>query len=371
MAGAADARLDREHFYRFYAADLSYFSAKVRPALRYKRIPYVEILPTPQVYREVIVARTGLAFVPIVVTADDEVLQDTSDILDALERRFPDPPLYPADPVLRLCAYLIELYADEFLVLPGLHYRWSFPESAAKARADFAAVNGDPAAAQRFADRIAGAMPFVGITPDTIPAIEAHTRELLACLSAHFERHPYVLGGRPSLADCALLGPLYAHLHLDAVPGRLLRESAPRVCNWIQRVNYPDPDAGGEWASPDALAPTLAPLLRLIGSDCAPLLLDNLRAFEAWARERPAGVDEPPRGVGGHSTSLRGIAVQRMTSPYGVWMLQRAVDAYAALDDAGRLAVDRSLAGSGCEPLLTVRVRERLVKRNFKLAFAG
>jgi glutathione S-transferase len=102
---AVDARLDRDHFYRFYGADLSYFSAKVRPALRYKRIPFVEILPTPQVYREVIIPRTGLAFIPIVITADDEALQDTSEILDQLEQRFPDPPLDPTDPVLRVAAW--------------------------------------------------------------------------------------------------------------------------------------------------------------------------------------------------------------------------------------------------------------------------
>ena len=32
-------RCDRDVFYRFYASEFSYFSAKVRPALRYKRIP--------------------------------------------------------------------------------------------------------------------------------------------------------------------------------------------------------------------------------------------------------------------------------------------------------------------------------------------
>src|SRR5215471_1008423 len=101
-----DSTLDRDHFYRFYASEVSYFSAKVRPVLRYKRIPHVELLATQRAYREVIVPRTGLAFIPVVVTDRDETLQDTSDILDFLERRFPDPPLYPRTPVQRLTAYL-------------------------------------------------------------------------------------------------------------------------------------------------------------------------------------------------------------------------------------------------------------------------
>jgi glutathione S-transferase len=359
--------LDRDHFYRLYGADVSYFTAKVRPALRVKRVPTVELLATPRAYREVIIPRTGLRFIPVVVTDRDETWQDTSVILDHLEARFPEPALYPSDPVLRVLAYLFEVYADEFLVLPAMHYRWSFPASIAKARADFAAVNGDPEAARTFADRMAGSIGFLGVSPDSIPAIEAHTRELLAALSAHFAVHPYLLGGRPSLADCALMGPLFAHLYLDAVPSQLLRETAPAVCHWIQRCNYPDPDDRGEWAAPAALAPTLRPLLRLIGSDAVPLLVDTVRAVEEWAATRPAGSDEPPRMVGGHATTLRGVRVNRYTSPYALWMVQRPLDAYRALAPAGRAGVDADLAGSGCEALLALQPSLRLGKRGFVL----
>jgi len=355
--------------FRFYASDFSYFSAKVRPALRYKRLPYVELLATPEAYRRVIRPRTGLGFIPVIVTPEDDTWQDTSEILDALEARCPDPPLYPEAGLLRVLAYLIELYADEFLILPGLHYRWSFPESVTKARADFAATNGDVAMANKFADRISGMLPYVGIVPDSIPAIEAHTQELLDALSAHFAHHPYLLGGRPSLADCALMGPFYAHLYLDAVPARLLRDRAPRVCHWIQRMNFPDPDAHGEWAAADELAATLQPLLRLIGSDAIPLLRDTLRAFDEWAAARPADVVEPPRGVGGHQTSLRGAIVQRMTSPYTLWMVQRPLDAYRQLSSSGRAEVDRYLGGTGCEALFSYEPRQRLGKRNFRLVF--
>lgn len=359
--------VDRDHYYRLYGADVSYFTAKVRPALRYKRVPHLELLATPRAYREVITPRTGLAFIPVVITDADETWQDTSVILDQLEARFPSPPLYPSEPLLRVAAYLFEVYADEFMVLPAMHYRWSFPESVAKARADFAAVNGDPAAAAKFANRMGGSIGFLGVSPASIPAIEAHLRDLLAALSAHFAVHPYLLGGRPSLADCALMGPLYAHLYLDAVPSRLLREAAPAVCHWIQRCNCPDPADAGEWASPAALRPTLRPLLELIGADAVPLLLDTLRAVEEWAATRPPDTVEPPRMVGGHTTRLRGVELNRYTSPYTLWMVQRPLDAYRALAPAERAAVDAYLAGSGCEPLLAYAPPLRLGKRNFKL----
>lgn len=362
--------IDRDTFFRFYGSEVSYFTAKVRPALRYKRVPHAEILSTPRVYREVIRPRTGLAFIPIVVTPEDETWQDTSDILDALERRFPDPPLYPATPVQRIAALLFELYADEFLLLPALHYRWSFPESTAKARADFAATNGDTAEANRFADRMSGVLPGVGVLPETIPAIEAHTMELLDHLERHLAEHPYLLGARPSLADCALMGPMYAHLYLDAVPSRLLRERAPRTCHWIERMNHPDPDSFAGWLPDDALAPTLRPLLELIGGDAVPYVLDTVRAFESWADGREPGQDEPPRGVGFHQSSLRGVAHGRYTSPYTLWMLQRVLDPYRALSPAERGAVERAVAATGCEAALRHEPRHRLAKHNNRLTLA-
>src|SRR5262245_59924726 len=130
--------------YRLYAAEISYFSGKVRPAFRYKRVPCLEILPTPAAYRQVIRPRVGFNMIPVVVTPDDETWQDSSDILDALEARHPDPPLYPTTPVQRAVCALVELYSDEFLILPGLHYRWSFPEGVTRGHADFACSNGAP-----------------------------------------------------------------------------------------------------------------------------------------------------------------------------------------------------------------------------------
>ena len=352
--------------YKFYAAEPSYFSGKVRPFFRYKDIPFEEIAPTPQVYREVIIPRTGLAFIPMVLTPQDETLQDTSDILDELERRFPEPPVYPPTAVQRVVAYLVELYADEFGILPAMHYRWSFPESETHARAEFARFSGNPDTAEAFADRMKRSLPLLGITAASIPAIEAHLRELLDVLSAHFAAHDYLLGSRMSLGDLALLGPLYAHLYLDVVPGRLLRETAPRVCAWIERMNHPVPRSGA-FLPGDSLAPTLRPLLELIGRDAVPMLLDNVRAFESWADTRPAEVVEPPRGVGMHDTTLRGVRFTRFTSPYTSWMVQRPLAAYHGLAPAGRAQVDAALAGTGLEGLLQFQPRHRLGKRNFKL----
>jgi glutathione S-transferase len=355
--------------WRYYGCENSYFSAKVRPALRYKGLHFAELLPTPAAYRDVIRPRTGLAFIPVLVTPEGDTWQDTSEILDALEHRHPAPPLYPASPVQRVVAYLLELYADEFLILPAMHYRWSTDEGREAARADFAAVSGEAETSRRFAARMGGSLPLLGVTEASAPAIEAHAAALFDALSDHFAEHLFLLGERPSLADCALMGPLYAHLRLDPVPSRLLRERALPVLQWIERMNRPDPDATGDWLPNDALAPTLHPVLALVGRDAAPLLRDSLAAFDAWAQAEPRIDATLPRGTGLHATSLRGVAFQRYTSPYLQWMAQRPLDAYAALDAAGRAAVDAALSGTGCETLLSFAPRRRVTKRKFQLVF--
>lgn len=349
--------------YRFYAAQLSYFSAKPRPALRYKRVPFDEILPTPQAYREVIRPRTGLAQIPVLVTPDDDVFQDSSVILDELERRFPDPPLYPTTPRQRMLGYLLEIYTDEFLMVPGVHYRWSYEESKTKAIADFAALSGDATTATQFAESVQAFTRMVGVSPETIPAIEAHTTELLTAFDAHLAVHPYVLGARPSLGDCALIGLLYPHLYLDAVPGRLMRAIAIRVCHWIERMNHPDPRSFGAWLAGDAIPATMRPVVDLAGRDAVPFVLDVARAFERWADQTSVRDGFLPRIVGMHRTRLRGVEFERVTTPYTMWMVQRVVDVYRSMAAAERADVDAELAGTGFEPLLAYEPRWR-VRRN-------
>lgn len=346
--------------YVFHGADVSYFSGKVRPALPQKSLWYREVIPD----MKEIVARTGVAFIPVLMTPDGEAWQDTSTILDRLEAAHPNPPLYPTTPVQRVVAYLIELYGDEIAILPAMHYRWSFAESEKKARADFALGSGNREAANQFADRMAQAKAMLGVSAATAPAIEAHLRALLDALCAHFEQHRFLLGDSMSLADCALMGPFYGHLFRDAVPERLLLETAFRVCCWIERMNRPPLDQRG-WLANDALAETLRPVLRIM-ADGVPMLLHAIRMIDAWADANPGAA--PPRAIGMVETPYRDTTLRAMCRPYTLWMVQRPLDAYAALGDADRARVDAALAGTGWEAVLACRPRHRMGKRGNDLA---
>jgi glutathione S-transferase len=351
--------------YRFHAFEVSYFSAKVRPALRYKQLWYEELrADLGEVKR-----RTGLGFIPILVTPEGETWQDSSEILDRLEARHPEPPLFPTTPVQRIAALLFELYADEFGLAPAMHWRWGRPEREASSRARFAAMTGSERAGHAAADAMVRRRDAVGATPEAAPALEAHTRDLLDALSAHFATHAYLLGERLSLADCALMGLAHGHLFTDLASRRLLLETAVPVVAWIERCNVPCSDRQGEWLAGDALAPSARHALEVMGRDAAPVLLESVARFERWADENAKPGEEPPRGVGTLDTTLRGAPFRWAVRSYSLWMLQRSLDAWRALAPPERHHVRAALAGTGWEPLLDYEPRHRLDKKDFRLVF--
>ena len=350
----------------FMGVDRSHFSAKLRPALRYKQIHHVEYPPD----MEAIVRRTGVGFVPVLITPEDEMLQDTTDIIDVLEQRFAEPPLLPSSPADLIICRLFELYADEFFPTVSMRTRWAYPDNEAELRRAFAAFSGAVERGDAVADLMSSYLPMLGVTPDTIPAIDAHTDDMLAALCRHFAEHPFLLGERMSLADCALMGPLYAHLYLDRVTRKKLYDDAIEVCMWIERCNRPIPEAMGDWFGGD-YPDTLNDVLTLIGQDAVPMLAALDGVFDAWAVQNATAGMELERGVGEYVSELRGVRVTAGVRSYVPWKIQRLRDAFDAISAADQRGVSQTLAATGCEQLLAKdEVTCRLEKRGFKLVVA-
>lgn len=353
--------------YTLYALPHSYYSGKTRSYLRYKRIPYREEIATLGVFRRLLIPRTGVKFIPVVRTPDEVWLQDTTAIIDALEPRFPQRSVYPDTPRQRLVSLLFELYGDEWLLLPAMHYRWSFWHE--RAHIDdvlehFGLLLSPhaPRALRRFAGRqfcrpFAGALPILGITPRTIPALEAGYEEFLVQMDAHFARHRYLLGDRASIGDFGLIGPLYAHLGRDFHPKALMQRIAPNVCAWVQRMNERDP-AVGAFLPDDAIPDTLLPVLRRLFAEHMPVLQDTVQRLDHWIEANPDR--KIPRMIGQHRYRLGGVEEQRHIFPYAQWMLQRPLDCYRGLSAAERAPVDALLhAVDGGSAMQTV-IRRRL-----------
>ncbi|NOX95664.1 MAG: glutathione S-transferase, partial [Alphaproteobacteria bacterium] len=160
-----------------YGGQLSYFTGKARAYLRWKDIPFEEHLATREIYKTIIVPRIGYRMIPVLITPDDLAIQDTTEIIDHFETITPKPSVFPSGPRQRLAAHLLELYGDEWLVIPAMHYRWAHNRDFAYA--EFGKlVSPDATPEQQYedgkkaAEQFEGAVGLLGATEEMAPAIE-------------------------------------------------------------------------------------------------------------------------------------------------------------------------------------------------------
>ncbi len=275
--------------HRIYGAELSPYSVKVRSYFRYKAIPHEWIVRNPST--QVAFAKVAkLPLIPAVETPEGEGLQDSTPILEALEARFPEPSIHPADPALAFVSALVEEFGDEWGNKWMFHYRWARPVDQDSGADRIARMMAPDAAGDRLAgviatvkQRMTDRVWFVGSNAGTAPQIERSYLDTLAILESHLAARPYLFGGRPAFGDFGLWGQLY-ECWTDPTPGALMRERAPRTCAWVERMLEPKAEGAFEaWA---ALAPTLEPLLALqIGALFLPWSDANARALAAGQEE--------------------------------------------------------------------------------------
>ncbi len=361
--------------YTLYGGPLSYFTGKARAYLRWSGLDFEERLATTEVYKDVILPRVGWPVIPVLIDPDDETLQDTSDIIDALERRHTILSVYPCDPAQRLAALLFELLGDEWLVIPAMQYRWAHNRDFAYAEfGKIAAPDASPEqqyeTGKARAKNFEGALPFLGIDPRTASEVETAYRKFLGQLDAHFAHHAMLLGDRPSIGDLGLYGPLYAHLYRDPASGALMKEIAPNVASWVERLRDIEPQSGA-FLPDDDVPDTLLPILADQFRDQFPVLESTARSLAAWAADKEPG-EEVPRALGSHSFTYGDGRVEgdRMIFPFNLWMLQRSLDWYRSLDAEDQDAADKLLDACNGQALRDFPEFPRLTRSNFRLVLA-
>jgi glutathione S-transferase len=250
--------------YSIYGSELSPYSVKVRSFFRYKKLNHEWIPRSPAVQSE-FQKFAKLPLVPLVVTPEGEGIQDSTPILERFEASHPEPSVTPADPALAFVSALLEEYGDEWGNKWMFHYRWRYQpdvwSTAERIAQQMMGAQGTLAVAQArtaVAERMMGRLGFVGSNEKTQPLIEASFAKVLGLIDAHLASRPYLLGGRPAMADFGLWGQLY-EAATDPTPGAIMRASAPKVMAWLQRML--SPEAKGDFEALQALAPTLKPLL--------------------------------------------------------------------------------------------------------------
>ena len=362
--------------YTLYGADFSLYSGKARCYLEKKGIPFDEILATIRVYKKFIVPRTGVSFIPVVQTPDDQVFQDTTVIINELEQHFPEPAVFPDTPKQKLVALLLEVYCDEWLVIPAMHYRWAYQEInqpyifekfgslLAPRMPRFVRAR----LGKKLGDQFKKSVPLLGVTAHNQAAIELSYENFLADLERHFERYDYLLGDRPCIADFGLIGPFFAHLYQDPYPGQYMRANAPAVSLWVERMTDKKL-AKGEFLADDEIPETLLPILQRMAREQLPVLLDTDNKLSEWREQNPDMTI--PRSIGTHEFSIEGVTEKRMIIPYVLWMFKRPVDFFNSLVPDDRKEAIELMRLAGFDEALQMGLRNRLIRRDNTLQFAS
>jgi glutathione S-transferase len=325
---------------RLFGSELSPYSVKVRSYFRYKGLPH-EWLPRTPANQAEFQKYAKLPLIPLVVTPDGQVVQDSTPIIERFEADHREPSIVPDDPALAFLSALIEEYGDEWGNKWMFHYRWNYKAdrwaTAERIALQMAGAQGPLGVAQAramVADRMTGRLGFVGSSEKTKPLIEASFKRVLGLLDKHLASRSYLLGGRPSLADFGLWGQLY-EAATDPTPGGKMRASAPHVMTWVQRMT--EPKTEGPFEAWPALGATLMPLLT---DEVAGLFLP-------WSVANAAAI---AGGSKSFEVPLGGTAWSQEPQKYHARSLAELRRKYEAAKSAPGL--DAILAQSGCLPFL-------------------
>jgi glutathione S-transferase len=328
--------------HRIFGIEMSPYSVKVRSYFRYKALPHEWIIrnvATQAEYQNY----AKLPIVPLVVTPDGEGIQDSTPILERFEVAYPEPSIFPADPVAAFVSALLEEFGDEWGNKWMFHYRWAREVDQLCSAGRIAGAMMPAASDEQHAgmtaqirDRMVARVWFVGSSAQTAPQIEGSFREAIAVLDAHLATRPYLFGARPAFGDFGLFAQLY-EAWTDPTPGALIEARAPHLLDWVHRMLWPR--AEGDFEPWSRLEPTLLPLLEeQVGRLFLPWTAANATAIAAGSEEfsvELAGKTWTQKPQKYHAKSL-----QALRAKYRAANGDRGLD--AVLESTGCLAALRS-----------------------------
>ena len=322
--------------YRIFGAEMSPYSVKVRSYFRYKAIPHQWILRNAASQAEY-EQYAKMPIIPLVVTPDGTGMQDSTPIIEAIEKLYPEPSIHPGDPIAHFISTLIEEFGDEWGNKWMFHYRWARDVDQrcsagriARMRSPTASEAEHEAFAGQVRARMVDRVWFVGSNALTAPQIEAGFIDMLGLLDAHLAPRPYLFGGRPAFGDFGLWGQFY-ELWTDPTAGALIEGGAPHVLDWVHRMLWPR--AHGQFEAWSTLQPTLMPILtRQVGG-----------LFMPWTRANEKALNEKQEEF---SITLGGKDWTQKPQKYHARSLGMLRANYAAVAD--KTALDPVLEAAGC-----------------------
>jgi len=348
-----------------YGSPVSLYTGKVRSYLIKAGIPFREEPPVTDHYEDVVLEKAGgRRSMPTVELSDGKVIRDSAAIIDYFEAELASP-FTPVTPKQKAVSLLFDVIGAEGLLRPAVHYRWRFPENLPLVLSHFDEIaprNGPPqfTVAGRI-EQMQQACIRLGVTEDRIELVESLYLRLLTKLNAHFELYPYLLGGKPSIGDFGLMGPMYAHLCRDIKPLTLMHEHGVHVLRWVERMNRPDPGFSAahapeeDFLGNDEIPDTLLEILRHIAIDFVPETRSACDVVNQWIDSQSELVSgtKVERSLGGNANfDVEGQRMSSVVMPFRFYLLKRLQDEIATSPAAVSQAVIQLLASVNMNELL-------------------
>ncbi len=322
--------------FRIFGSEMSPYSVKVRSYFRYKGLPHQWLVRNSSNQDE-FRKYAKLPLIPLVVTPDDEGVQDSTPIIERVEAAFPSPSIHPTDPIAAFIGALLEEFGDEWGNKWMFHYRWARDVDQISSAGRIARQSAPRTEEKQHAEataqiraRMVDRVWFVGSSATTAPQIEASFEAAIDLLDAHLAKRPYLFGARPAFADFGVWGQLYC-AWTDPTAGGLIEGRAPALLAWIHRMLWPRAD--GEFEAFSSLSPTLVPLLET----------SVARLFLPWSAANAAAI---ARGAESFTVTLDGREWTQKPQKYHARSLAALREKYAAVAD--KRALDAVLDRAGC-----------------------
>ncbi|MEO0342191.1 MAG: glutathione S-transferase family protein [Pseudomonadota bacterium] len=263
------------------------YTMKVDAFLKFKGIPF-EWITRSMKNEPLFQKHAKVQLIPLVFFPNGETMQDSTHILERLDKEYPEPSIHPKDEVLWFMSCLFEEFGDEWCNKLMFFQRWFYKADAKNTgdRLAYERLEGTwyrPLAhkiyAKAMVKRMIPRLSYSGGNEVNIPQLKQSFEDVTEILDMHFATRPYLFGGRPCFGDFGLWCNLY-QAWTDPTAHAYIEANTPNLKAYIERMLHPAIEGGFEPVA--SLRPTLDPLL---SSDFArrflPWMDANHNSFEA------------------------------------------------------------------------------------------
>lgn len=322
---------------------MSPFSMKLRAYMRYRRIPFqwCNNLGADEIAR----TKVKTYMVPVIEYPDGTFENDSTPIIDKFEAKLSERRTDPENEADAFLAYLIEDFADEWLLWPFFMHRWRL-EADQKHNSQwilYEGMKGDisndgfKTMSEFWASRQIDLVKKICGSPDYDDMIDDSLQTFLGIMEKAVTNGLFFFGSRPSRAEIAIYGILSQEIQ-DLTASAFMRNKYNFTMRWVSII---DDLSGveGEWQplSTDQeklMSSPVAEILKLSAKYHLPLLLANEEALA--------------NGEETFSFDIDGTDFKRISHDRHSICLPELRRRYAALSDESKAALKTVLGESGC-----------------------